>query len=185
MLRKGLWVALVSGLSALPAFAQDSDGGVAPDAVETPAAVEASSVQAFETNSFFLINDVSFGESVRVPGGLIWTRRSAGYAENYSSEIRASEAVRTCRSLKGRLPTRKEFEHLMSQFPQDSYGQLTAAGKAEFSKWFPESARFEFWSADQIVGSRGWSDSAYVLSGSSGRIYPESTIRTLSVLCVK
>lgn len=174
-------VGLVLVLSGF-ARAQDQDGGV-PEQVET-LAVEAPAIPS----QFSIQEDSSFGEAVLAPGGLIWSRRSVGYAENVSSSQGPqgpSEAAKLCRRLGGRLPSAIEAESLMNQFSRDDHRKLTAEGKAEFEKWFPKSSRAQYWTSTEVAGRGQTLGYAYALSGHNGRIDLESPLSVLSVLCVK
>lgn len=147
---------------------------------------------------FSVVQHEVFGTALRSPDGTIWSGLVGEHALDrtdywFSSDkerasLRESKtAEEACRAIGGRLPTRGDFQRLISCFPSQE-GDLTAEGKAEIHEFFPDMKKSHFWTSSESPPATGWGNDgipAYdYFDAHSGGIRSTEGRKQLGVLCI-
>ena len=154
------------------------------------APLPASSYRTSTGAVFSRVECHGFGKAWKAPDGMVWSEYQGNFSNDGASNgdiMTDSEATRACAKINGSLPTKQHFERLKRYFDFDSNGYLTAQGRKDLYKVFPDMKGRWFWSSSVRPNSvpPNDEDSAYVFNGRNGHFASYSRdVSYGSVRCV-
>lgn len=136
----------------------------------------------------------------KAPNGWVWTSYQGDYSNEGSkqgSEISGSEASDACEKIHARLPSKSDFDKLMSFFGQKGEAdvesdpitgitkerkELTAGGRDKLHEALPDTARHSFWTSSYNPHS---TNHGFTWNGTEGTFGLDGLGDDFGVMCVR